>query len=99
MARRVIDMVGKTVGELTVELAGAERIAGEVAWHCRCSCGNTIKARGTDLRRGLIKSCGHLQQEWKDNYGKWAKEYWKGRKRDGRRGKPVEAKIGPLEGH
>ena len=54
----IVDMVGQTVGLLTViELAGVDRW-GQMRWRCRCACGRMHVAAGGKLRRGEVKSCG-----------------------------------------
>ena len=32
-------------------------------WLCLCACGNTFSAKGSDIKRGAVKSCGCLQKE------------------------------------
>jgi len=32
-------------------------------WFCLCDCGNTFSAKGSDIKRGAVKSCGCLQKE------------------------------------
>lgn len=52
------DEVNKIYGKLTV-LSFSHRDRG--AWfNCLCQCGNTVKVRGYQLRRGKTKSCGCL---------------------------------------
>lgn len=41
-------------------------------WLCQCRCGNVVKVKGAQLRRGRTKSCGCLQR---DTASKLAKEY------------------------
>lgn len=67
MARKKIDITGQKFGRLTVirealpeERKDKSRI---VCWLCKCDCGNTHVARGTDLRAGLVKSCGCLKSK------------------------------------
>ena len=31
---------------------------GTLLWHCKCECGNEVDVDGSNLRRGLTKSCG-----------------------------------------
>lgn len=60
--RRVIDMTGKTYNELTViERAGYD-VDGSVTWLCRCSCGKLCVMRGSNIRNGRSKSCGHTRK-------------------------------------
>ena len=60
---RIVDMVGKKYGGLTVfDRAGSSK-DGKARWLCLCECGNKSTINGTSLRRGLTKSCGCLQKE------------------------------------
>ena len=29
-----------------------------IAWECKCDCGNLVKLRSSDLKKGYVKSCG-----------------------------------------
>jgi hypothetical protein len=57
------DHTGQTFGRLTVVGRAPSSASGHARWHCRCRCGNTTTVFGHNLRRGLIQSCGCLQQE------------------------------------
>lgn len=61
MKTTLIDMVGLTFGRLTV----VERVAGgaQARWRCACSCGGSAETNGSNLRRGISRSCGCLQRE------------------------------------
>jgi hypothetical protein len=59
---RVIDLVGRTFGRLTVT-ARAEGKGGQALWDCRCECGNTTTLASQTLRTGLTKSCGCFHAE------------------------------------
>lgn len=53
-----IELAGRTFGRL--------RVIGPTVksrWACQCSCGKSIQALGSDLRRGQVKSCGCLRRE------------------------------------
>lgn len=39
-------------------------------WECLCDCGKVIRARSYDLRYGLIKSCGHIENLIGNTYGR-----------------------------
>lgn len=55
----VIDEIGNKYGTLTVierSFSGKRHRGAE--WICRCECGNEIVARGYDLRKGHVVSCG-----------------------------------------
>ena len=60
---KLIDLTGRTFGRLTV--VGRERIQGSPKWRCYCSCGNPnpVIVYGSNLRRGITKSCGCLSRE------------------------------------
>lgn len=52
-----IDLTGERFNHLTVEsLARAEK--GVLYWNCLCDCGNRTVVRGSNLKRGAVKSCG-----------------------------------------
>lgn len=59
-SKKMIDLTGKTFGELTVI-----KYAGDRNWICRCSCGNTIETQGARLRDGSKTSCGHTLNQVK----------------------------------
>lgn len=61
--RKLTDMTDRVCGRLTVLYRSDVRIKGEWHWVCRCSCGAEKRATGSQLRSGLIKSCGCLQKE------------------------------------
>lgn len=55
----MIDLTGKTFGELTVLERGiAPGKKTNAWWTCRCSCGSVITVDGNKLRSGKTKSCG-----------------------------------------
>ena len=65
----LIDITGKTYGELTVlerafdkekkfKDSGAQKV--HPIWKCQCSCGNITYVRGNALKNGSIQSCGHI---------------------------------------
>ena len=54
----LIDLSGKKFGRLTaISQFGVDR-HGQAIWKCVCSCGNTTNVLGSNLRRGMSKSCG-----------------------------------------
>lgn len=57
-----IEMAGKTFARLTV-LRRAPKAFRNARWECVCECGGTTTSSGTDLRRGISKSCGCLKRE------------------------------------
>lgn len=60
-AHNFIDMAGQKFGRLTAVAPafGSKR----VYWECLCECGTRKSIYGANLRRGLVKSCGCLNQE------------------------------------
>lgn len=56
---RIQNLVGKKFNMLVV--VDLEQ-SNPVVWKCRCDCGNYTYVRTSNLKRGLVKSCGCLQQ-------------------------------------
>lgn len=58
-----IDLIGQTLGRLTV--IDKVRIRGrkEVYWRCQCSCGKLTVVMSQNLREGKIQSCGCYKAE------------------------------------
>ena len=59
---KAIDITGQTFGRLTV-VGQAGRVRSQIAWLCRCECGNEIVSASFDIRCGDTKSCGCLKHE------------------------------------
>lgn len=57
MGQKLIDETGNKYGKLTV-LSLTKDKNNRTAWLCQCECGNTTIARGPDLRKNKITSCG-----------------------------------------
>lgn len=53
---KFIDLTGQKFGKLTV--IGLADSTDKKKWICQCECGNKAIIYGTNLRRGLSKSCG-----------------------------------------
>lgn len=53
------DKTGKRYGRLVA----VEYIEGKGKWLCRCDCGNVTEAKSYQLKAGLKRSCGCLQEE------------------------------------
>jgi len=53
-----VDLIGKTFYDLTVIAKHTEKLYKEVAWVCKCSCGNQTYATTSQLLHGKKKSCG-----------------------------------------
>lgn len=62
MSNRIIDMVGQKYGRLTV-IRQAGMKDGKALWECKCDCGRTKIALGTNIRSGITQSCGCLARE------------------------------------
>lgn len=54
-----LNIVGQTFGELVVIQKSETKIQ-KTRWKCRCSCGKEKTFFGSQLTRGLVKSCGCL---------------------------------------
>jgi hypothetical protein len=57
-----VQVEGHKFGRWTVEIE-ADRRKGHRQWLCRCECGSKKVIFGTNLKRGLSRSCGCLQRE------------------------------------
>lgn len=53
---RALELNGKKFNKLLVIRETGRGI--ELKWVCKCDCGNTKVVRGSDLKRGFVKSCG-----------------------------------------
>lgn len=58
-----LNLLGQTFGRLAVISCGGSDERGAVLWLCNCTCGNEKSARGSDLKRGSILSCGCWNSE------------------------------------
>lgn len=64
----MVDLTGQKFGRLTVLYPTNMRDRkGSVVWHCRCDCGNEIKATQDNLVYGNYRSCGCLREEIRKN--------------------------------
>ena len=68
--RKVINLLGKSFGRLTVIERGENDNSEGARWECKCTCGNTSLVRGTCLRSGRIVSCGCYHSEKTSEKGK-----------------------------
>ena len=57
------DLAGRKFGKWSVVALAGKNALGRVVWTCVCECGNSRKVIGTNLFRGLSKSCGCYQKE------------------------------------
>lgn len=58
MGRKIVDLVGRRFGRLTVVKEAGRNQHGQVKWLCRCDCGNEKIVLADNLRSGSTKSCG-----------------------------------------
>lgn len=56
--QRFEDLTGKKFNSLKV-LSFNKNQKGTTYWNCECECGNLIVTRGSSLKSGYKKSCGH----------------------------------------
>jgi hypothetical protein len=57
---RIINIIGKRFGRLTVIGRAGSNSRGQARWECQCDCGNITQTQGSSLRQGLTQSCGCL---------------------------------------
>lgn len=61
---KVIDLKGKKFGKLNVLKRAEDRFDKKgrklIYWFCQCDCGNVCEIEGSQLRKGITKSCGCL---------------------------------------
>ena len=60
---KLIDLIGRKFGKLTVIKKVESNSLGRAMWLCKCDCGNEVIVQGTCLRNGNTKSCGCLRIE------------------------------------
>jgi hypothetical protein len=69
-----IDLVGNRYGKLTVVSLNEEKSKnGVLVWNCKCDCGGTYVARGSNLKSGRTTHCGcvkHVANNFIDITGK-----------------------------
>lgn len=59
----LIDLTGKTFGNLVVIEKDNKKSSTGSYWICQCSCGNIKSIRSAHLRNGSIQSCGCLRKQ------------------------------------
>lgn len=60
---RQLDLTGRSFGRLRIIERMPPQPDGAVWWRCLCECGTEKTARGADLNRGFITSCGCWRKE------------------------------------
>lgn len=60
---KIKDITGERFDRLVVQYRKGSDNRGESIWNCLCDCGNTKEILGSNLRKGLTKSCGCLSAE------------------------------------
>ncbi len=61
---QVIDLQGESFGRLRVLDRLGRTACGGARWLCLCACGRLHVAASTDLRRGVVRSCGCATSEF-----------------------------------
>ena len=68
---RVKDETGNRYGSLVVVSKSEKKSDNPndraTYWNCQCDCGNVVCVKGTALRSGNTKSCGHCSRQHHDN--------------------------------
>lgn len=58
-ARPIEDLTGQRTGHLLIMRPYRQRDErGKLCWICRCDCGIEVAYPATDLRRGIVRTCG-----------------------------------------
>ena len=60
---KLINLTGKTYGNLVVIKINGRNEYKQIIWECRCKCGNIIDVPGYRLRYNQTKSCGCLKRK------------------------------------
>lgn len=60
---KMINEIGNRYGLLTVIKRAENSSTGQTQWLCICDCGRETIVRGTDLRKGAVKSCTCLRNK------------------------------------
>ena len=57
---KIIDLTGQKFNKLTVKGIASRN---PLYWECVCDCGNIVNVRTSNLKRGMVKSCGCLHHK------------------------------------
>lgn len=60
---KLIDITGERFNQLFVIRRVENAKGGVTMWECLCDCGNTTLVRGSNLKNGMVKSCGCRRKE------------------------------------
>ena len=60
---KIIDLKGKTFGNLKVIKRLKKNKFHQYKWLCKCKCGNKIEVYGNRLRYGFKKDCGCIKEK------------------------------------
>lgn len=74
----IIDIAGKKFNRLTVLHKHDSKMNNEIAWVCKCDCGNIKILRSSKIRNNEIKSCGCYIRELTKSRTKSKSKCWKG---------------------
>lgn len=66
---RFVDRTGRIYGQLTVVAFGGMSRDGRSTWVCKCSCGRHSRPTGTNLQKGISRSCGCHKREVQQSLG------------------------------
>ena len=65
---KVKELTGQRFGLLTVVDRSDVQKNGKAYWKCLCECGNSTIVSGSNLRSGVVKSCGCLRHREKETH-------------------------------
>ena len=68
--QKLINLIGKKFGHLTVIKKDTSKVGKYIYWICRCDCGNIASIRGECLKNGNTKSCGCIKSKGEDKIRK-----------------------------
>ena len=67
MKKPKYDLTGQKIGRLFVIGDSGERTEKGAMWDCLCDCGNHKLYSTAELRNGMVKSCGCIKREWRND--------------------------------
>lgn len=60
---KLIDLINKRFGALSVIARHSQDLNGGPVWVCQCDCGKLSNVRGTSLKQGHTRSCGCIARD------------------------------------